>query len=236
MAVGMELQPAAPESRPGPRTRPLRGDILGPEARGAPAGVRSCTDKIAGAHVSENPAGPHSGSGSNDPYGKGPGGSSGASGSSSPGQPPYGQPAYGQSPTPYGQPAYGQASGQPAYGQSQYGQPSGYPAGGYPGQQGPRENPGRTLGIVGLILAFIPLLNPVGLILSIVALVKSKKAGMGNGIAVAGIIVGALATIILVLVIIAIIAALPVATEIAQFCQEAGSGPQIYEGREIQCP
>ncbi|WP_159619483.1 DUF4190 domain-containing protein [Arthrobacter zhaoguopingii] len=186
--------------------------------------------------MSENPAGPHGGSGSNDPYGKGPGGSSGPSGSSNPGQTPYGQPAYGQSPAPYGQPAYGQGPGQPAYGQSPYGQPSGYPAGGYPGQQGPRENPGRTLGIVGLILAIIPFLSPVGLILSIVALVKSKKAGMGNGIAVAGIIVGALFTIGLVILIVGIIAVIPYATEVAEFCQQAGSGPQIYEGQEIRCP
>ncbi len=230
----MERQRTVPSSRPGPRTRPLRGDILGPEARGATAGVRSCTDKIAGAQVSDNPAGPHGGSGSNDPYGKGPGGSSGAPGSQTPGSSPYGQPSYGQSPTPYGQQPYGQASGQQAYGQSPYGQP--YPGGGYPGQQGPRENPGRTLGIVGLILAFIPVLNPVGLILSIVALVKSKKAGMGNGIAVAGIIVGALATILLVLAILLLVAAAPFIGEVAEFCEQAGPGPHEFRGQEVQCP
>ena len=48
------------------------------------------------------------------------------------------------------------------------------------------QNPGKALGIAGFILAFIfPL---VGLILSIVALVKSKKAGLRNGLALAGII------------------------------------------------
>ncbi|RJT95230.1 DUF4190 domain-containing protein [Arthrobacter frigidicola] len=182
--------------------------------------------------MSENPAGPHGGSGSNDPYGKGPGGSSGTSGSSNPGQPPYGQPAYGQSPTPYGQPAYGQAQGQPAYGQSPYGQ--GYPGGGYPGQQGPRENPGRTLGIVGLILAVV--VAPVGLILSIVALVKSKKAGMGNGLAVAGIIVGALFTILLVLAILLLVAAAPFIGEVAEFCEQAGPGLHEFRGQEVQCP
>ncbi len=237
MTVGMELQRVVRAGWPDSRTRPLRGDILGPEARRALAGVCSCTDKIAGAQVSDNPAGPHGGTGSNDPYSKGPGGSSGTSGSSNPGQTPYGQPAYGQSPTPYGQPAYGQGPGQPAYGQSQYGQSpygQGYPGGGYPGQQGPRENPGRTLGIVGLILAIV--VAPVGLILSIVALVKSKKAGMGNGLAVAGIIVGALFTILLVLAILLLVAAAPFIGEVAEFCEQAGPGLHEFRGQEVQCP
>jgi hypothetical protein len=48
-------------------------------------------------------------------------------------------------------------------------------------------DPGRTLGIVGLVLAFlIPL---VGLILSIVAFNQSKRAGFTNTLARVGIIV-----------------------------------------------
>jgi hypothetical protein len=63
---------------------------------------------------------------------------------------------------------------------SSYQQPSA-PAGDYPG---------KTLGIVGLILAIIiPL---VGLIISIIASSQSKKAGYSNGIAKAGIIVGSI--------------------------------------------
>lgn len=61
-----------------------------------------------------------------------------------------------------------------------YQQPSA-PAGDYPG---------KTLGIVGLVLAII--LPLVGLIISIVASSQSKKAGYSNGIAKAGIIVGAI--------------------------------------------
>lgn len=47
--------------------------------------------------------------------------------------------------------------------------------------------PGKTLGIVGFILAFLfPL---VGLILSLVANSQSKKAGIKNTLATAGVIV-----------------------------------------------
>lgn len=49
------------------------------------------------------------------------------------------------------------------------------------------ENPGKTLGIVGLVLAF--LMPLIGLILSIIAKNKSKKAGFSNTPAVVGIIV-----------------------------------------------
>lgn len=67
------------------------------------------------------------------------------------------------------------------------------------------ENPGKVLGIIGFILAFF--LPPVGLILSIVGFVKSKKAGFKNGLALAGIILNSvflvLGTLFLVLVTMA---------------------------------
>ncbi len=58
----------------------------------------------------------------------------------------------------------------------------------YPPAPAPSD-PGRTLGIVGLILAFFCSL--VGLILSIIAYRQSQQAGFKNNIAMAGIIVGA---------------------------------------------
>lgn len=54
-------------------------------------------------------------------------------------------------------------------------------------QPTPAQDPGRTLGIVGLVCAF--LCSLVGLVLSIVAYNKSKAAGFDNGIAKAGIVV-----------------------------------------------
>jgi len=53
----------------------------------------------------------------------------------------------------------------------------------------PAVVPGKTLGIVGLILAFIGPVALLGLILSIVAKVQSKNAGVKNTPATAGIIV-----------------------------------------------
>lgn len=54
----------------------------------------------------------------------------------------------------------------------------------------PANYPGKTLGIVGLILAIF--FNVIGMIVSIVAYLQSKKAGYSNGFAVAGIVVGAI--------------------------------------------
>ncbi len=51
--------------------------------------------------------------------------------------------------------------------------------------------PGKTLGLVGMILAIIPCTYFVGLILSIVAYVQSNKVGIKNQKAFIGIIVGA---------------------------------------------
>lgn len=54
-----------------------------------------------------------------------------------------------------------------------------------PGQ----DYPGKTLGIVGLVLAIF--FNLIGLIVSAVALNQSKKAGYKNTPALVGVIVGA---------------------------------------------
>jgi hypothetical protein len=62
------------------------------------------------------------------------------------------------------------------------------------------DYPGKTLGIVGLILAFV--FQLAGLICSIIALSQSRRAGYKNGIALAGIIVSA------ALIVLGIIAAI----------------------------
>jgi hypothetical protein len=54
----------------------------------------------------------------------------------------------------------------------------------------PAVDPGNTLGIVGLILAIIPCTTTVGLVLSIVAFIISRRAGFQNSKALAGIIIG----------------------------------------------
>ena len=55
----------------------------------------------------------------------------------------------------------------------------------------PAVDPGNTIGIVGLILAIIPCTSTVGLVLSIVAYILSRRAGFQNSKALAAIIIGA---------------------------------------------
>lgn len=118
---------------------------------------------------------------------------------------PYAQPSPtpAQAPSPQyaGAPAQAPASPYPgpqyaAGGQAPYGQP-GVPTGQYPQGQGPYgapqpgfpgapQDPGKSLGVAGLVLAFVCTI--VGLILSIVAFRRSKAAGFRNTVALWGIV------------------------------------------------
>ena len=53
-------------------------------------------------------------------------------------------------------------------------------------------DPGKTLGLVGMILAIIPCTYFIGLILSVVGFVMSNRVGIRNQRAVIGIVVGAI--------------------------------------------
>ncbi|MCQ1987347.1 DUF4190 domain-containing protein [Arthrobacter sp. zg-Y844] len=112
-------------------------------------------------------------------------------------------PSYGQQPE---VPAYGQQPAYPGAGQDApaYGQQPGYLAYGQDAYPQPRPNPGQAMGIAGLITSFF--FSVVGLVLSIVGLNQSRKAGMGNTPAVIGIIVGGLGTLFTILFIIFMVA------------------------------
>ena len=90
--------------------------------------------------------------------------------------------------------------------------------------------PGRVLSIVGLVLAF--LIAPVGLIISIVALVKSNKAGQPKGLAIAGIVIGAVVTIFWVILLIVLFAAL---AALFGMCAELGQGVWEVDGVTYTC-
>lgn len=95
-----------------------------------------------------------------------------------------------QQPPAYETPAYPDAPpAAPAYNAGAYGAAPGAPI------------PGRTMGIVAFILSFF--LQLVALVLGIVALVQSKKAGHKNGFALAAIIISSV--LIVVGTIVAII-------------------------------
>lgn len=72
----------------------------------------------------------------------------------------------------------------------------------------------------------------VGLIVSIVALVQSKRAGYTNGFAVAGIIIGALS---LVGLVIGICVAVAAGGALLAECQQLGSGVHDVNGVTYAC-
>jgi len=149
-----------------------------------------------------------------------------------PGQQPYAQPGYGQAP--YGQPGYGDPTyGQPAYGQPGYGQPGygqpgygppayGQPGYGYPGQgpygyQQPTNGKAAAsmwTGIAALVLTFccgVGLLGVVPIVLGVKARSEIRRSGGqqgGEGMALAGIITGAVAVVLSALFITAILVAI----------------------------
>ena len=147
-----------------------------------------------------------------------------------PGQPTPGQPTPGQAypaPPAGGQPypAAPQAPGQ-AY-------PAAPPAGQYaPAYGQPPQNPGKTLGIVGLVLGFFGPLSIVGLILSIVGLVKSRKAGQPNGVAIAGIIVSSL--VLIGTIIMAVVLGVA-ASHLLEVCGDLGPGVHDVNGITYTC-
>ena len=155
-----------------------------------------------------------------------------------PEQPP--QPGYPPAPG-YGAPPQHGYAGQPGYpAPSAYPQPSAYPAAPPPtGQYAapPPATPGRTLGIVAFILSFFIAL--AGLILGIIALVQSRKAGLKNGFALAAIIISAVLLVVGTIVGIAALTALIAgAAEYARLCAEYGSGTYNIDGVDMTliCP
>lgn len=105
-----------------------------------------------------------------------------------------GYPAPGQAPQGY-PPAPGTAyPAAPAYGTPGYA--PGYPA-------APPKTPG--VAITGFVLAIV--LPLVGLIVSIVALGKTKAVGAGRGLAKAGVIIGAVLTVVWTGLIVALVSA-----------------------------
>lgn len=90
--------------------------------------------------------------------------------------------------------------------------------------------PGKTLGIIGLI-ASIPF-NVIGLIISIVALVQSKKAGYKNTPAVIGIIIGSVITVGTAIVIIVFVG---FAIAAIANCGDLGPGMHQVNGVAVSC-
>lgn len=152
---------------------------------------------------------------------------------------PAADPAYTPPAAPPAAPAYGEYAAAPpaapAYADNAYAAAPAYPSGG----PAPAA-PGKTLGIVALVLAIVPIgLQLVGLILGIVALVQSRKAGQKNGIALAAIIVSAVLIVVGVIAAIALISwfatqGTDLVNQVTQ-CQSDPTGSVIFNGVTITC-
>ena len=103
-----------------------------------------------------------------------------------------------------------------------------------PAPAAPPASDGKTLGIVGVVLAIV--LPLVGLIVSIIARSQSKRAGVPNGPATAGIVIS---IILMVLGLIAGIAlglgGVALFGGIAQVCAEYGPGVWEIDGVTYTC-
>jgi hypothetical protein len=122
--------------------------------------------------------------------------------------PPPGTLPPGYPPPGYGEPGYGQPGlGQPGYGQPGY-PPAGYGPPGYPPVYG---RPTNTMAILSLVMAFT--FPPAGLILGIIARRQIRQTREdGDGLALAGIIVGGIATALFALMMIFMVVAFSAAS------------------------
>lgn len=144
------------------------------------------------------------------------------------GQAPYGQqPAYGQQPQYGQQPGYDQQAAygqqyppQPGYGQQPaYG---GYPQGAYAAAAPPPAT--NTMAILALIFGII--VAPLGVVFGFIARSQIKRTGeSGDGLALAGIIIGGIFTLLIIAYFVFIIVFLSaVASQIPDF-PSSGSFP-----------
>jgi hypothetical protein len=131
-------------------------------------------------------------------------------------------PSYNQAPPPNPAPPAAYSSAPPPA----YGAPAAGPV------------PGKTMGIVAFVLSFFA--QPIALILGIIALVQSKKAGAKNGWAVAAIIISSVLLVIGIIITIVVLAVVvPAATaEFLRLCNEYGTGVHEINGTTVtlNCP
>lgn len=92
-----------------------------------------------------------------------------------------------------------------------------------------KDDPGKTLGILSIVFAF--LFSIVGLILGIVGLNQSKKAGYKNNTAIVGIILSAIMIVVLPLFIMIIF----ISGSVLQKCSELGPGTHFIDGVKYEC-
>jgi len=96
----------------------------------------------------------------------------------------------------------------------------------------PPRSPYFTLGVVGFALSLIAILNIAGLVISIVALVKSRRRGFRNGFALAGVIIAGVGVGIGLIILGT---AIPTLVDAAQTCARLGTGVHELDGATYTC-
>lgn len=88
------------------------------------------------------------------------------------------------------------------------------------------------MGIVGFVLSFVWIVDVAGLIISIIAMAKSKRAGQKNGFALAGIIIS-IAGILVFSGVVALVT--PPLVQAAQECARLGNGIHVVGNSTYTC-
>lgn len=103
---------------------------------------------------------------------------------------------------------------------------------GFPGQNPAPATTGNGMAIAGLILAFLPLLNVAGLVLSIIGRKAARRENRSAVIGTVGIVVSCLSIVFnLIMVIIAIVV---LSYTVAQ-CGDLGPGTHLVDGVTYTC-
>lgn len=101
----------------------------------------------------------------------------------------------------------------------------------------PATFPGKTLGIVGLIVSFFA--SVVGIIISAIALKQSKDAGFKNTPAKVGAILGIIFAVLTIVTVVGgiVFAGLAVGTAISEVCEGQPIGTELTDGTTTDtCP
>ena len=90
----------------------------------------------------------------------------------------------------------------------------------------------RTFGIVGFVLSFFVVLNVAGLVISIIALVGSRRRGHRNGLALAGVVIAGVGVAVTLVIVFVVGATL---VDAAQTCARLGDGVHIVGPATYTC-
>ncbi len=105
-----------------------------------------------------------------------------------------------------------------------------------PTPQPAAAEPGKGLSIAAIIFAFV--MPVVGLILGIVAMVQSKKAGRKNGLALASVIIAAVLIVVGIIIWIVVIASLASvggsAMDAVEACMNGATSVEVM-GQTLSC-